>query len=86
MKKSMKEILCTFMVVLMVLMSVPVSGLVVLELPKLDWGIRASALSPSGSCGNNATYTFDSDTGKVVISGTGTINPYFFLAAKLKAL
>ncbi len=86
MKKSMKKILCTFMVVLMVLMSVPVSGLVVLELPKLDWGIRASALSPSGSCGNNATYTFDSDTGEVVISGTGTINPYFFSGSKAKSV
>ena len=40
--------------------------------------ISSSALEPSGSCGYNATYTFDSSTGLLTISGTGKISNYFF--------
>ncbi len=32
-----------------------------------------SALQASGQCGNNANYTFDFDTGALVISGTGAV-------------
>ena len=31
----------------------------------------SSALSSSGSCGNNVRYTFTSSTGKLIISGSG---------------
>ena len=35
-------------------------------------------LEPSGSCGKNATYTFDADTGRLVIDGTGAIEDLRF--------
>lgn len=36
----------------------------------------AFALSSSGSCGNNVSYTFDSLTGTLTISGTGSMTIY----------
>ena len=39
--------------------------------------IMANALDPSGSCGENVTYTFNSSTGKLTISGTGAMQDYY---------
>ena len=36
----------------------------------------SAALPSSGSCGANVTYTFDSATGELTISGTGPMNEY----------
>ena len=41
--------------------------------------ISSSALEPSGRCGENATYTFDSSTGLLTVSGTGEIFDYAFM-------
>lgn len=73
-----KKILSMFLVVLMVLLSAPLSGFVDLEWPELNWGVKASAaeLAESGSCGDNVTYTFDSSTGLLTISGTGAMTDY----------
>ena len=59
--KNLKKILSTIMVIVMVLAGVPLSGFVGLELPALDWGIKASAktVASSGTCGPNVTYTYD---------------------------
>lgn len=76
--KNVKKILCTLLIVVMCVVATPLDGLVGLEWPEIDWGVKASALSSSGSCGDNVTYTFDSSTGKLVISGTGEIKNAFF--------
>ncbi len=74
-----KKILCSLLVVVMVLMSVPV-GEGMLKLPQFGFGVKASAadktLSATGQCGDNVYWTFDSGTGEVVISGTGEMWDY----------
>ena len=42
----------------------------------------ASALSSSGSCGGSVTYTYNSETKELVISGTGAMYDYDYLDAK----
>lgn len=78
MLKASKKILSVLMVILMVITAVPLSGFVGLELPDFDLDIRASAktVSASGSCGPNVTYTYNSSTGELVISGEGPMNDY----------
>ncbi|MBQ7740113.1 MAG: leucine-rich repeat domain-containing protein [Eubacterium sp.] len=44
----------------------------------LDFSAHAEELSSSGSCGENVTYTFDSETGALTISGNGAITDYQF--------
>ena len=39
--------------------------------------IMANALDPSGSCGENVNYTFNSSSGILTISGTGAMGKYF---------
>ncbi|MGN0469132.1 MAG: leucine-rich repeat domain-containing protein [Acutalibacteraceae bacterium] len=78
--KFLKRALACALVVVMTLTAAPLSGLVGLELPK--WNVaewfsgKASALSSSGTCGENVTYTYDSSTGELVISGTGEMDDY----------
>lgn len=77
-----KKILCSLLVVLMVLMSMPV-GEGVFKLPQLGFEVKASALNSSGQCGDNVYWTFDSGTGEVVISGTGEMWDYELLSDNL---
>ncbi len=42
----------------------------------MDFSAYAEELSSSGSCGENVTYTFDSETGLLTISGTGDMTEY----------
>ena len=76
MLKTSKKILSTIMVVIMVLTAVPLSGFVGLELPAFDLGIKASALASSGQCGPNVTYTYNSTTKELIISGNGPMTNY----------
>ncbi len=77
MRKMMKKFIATFLVVAIVLCSSPLSGLVGLELP--DWlniSIESSAESYSGTCGTNAIWNLDTDTGLLAISGSGGMANY----------
>lgn len=62
MKKKFKKILASLLTVMMLLSIVQVIGI----------GITASAAETySGACGDNLTWTLDTETGELVISGTG---------------
>ena len=60
----MKRILSLLLSILMLIGSMPIS-------------FNAFAETQTGSCGNNATYTFDSENGTLTISGTGETDNYF---------
>ena len=78
--KNFKKILASLLVVVMVLTAAPLSGFVGFELPDFDFGIKASAktVSSSGYCGKNVTYTYNSETKELVISGNGPMTDYEF--------
>ncbi|MGN1478541.1 MAG: leucine-rich repeat protein [Acutalibacteraceae bacterium] len=71
--KNFKKLLSSLLVAVMILTAAPLSGLSGLDVDfdLLDFTQKASALDSSGSCGDNVTYTFDSATGLLTISGTG---------------
>lgn len=56
-----KRLLCILLALLMVMMFLPVGAL---------------ADTYSGSCGENVTWSLDTDTGELIISGNGAMNDY----------
>lgn len=55
----------------------------------LSFNSFAADLPSSGSCGDNVTYTFNSETGKLVISGSGAMKDYsspFYSQAGIKTI
>ncbi len=69
--ENVKKILSVILAVFMMVTAAPLEGLVDFSWP--DFSIKASAVETTGKCGENATYSFDSTTGEVVISGEGAI-------------
>lgn len=85
MLKTFKKILCSLLVVVMCLTSAPLQGFIGIEwpgLPEINFGelfvnkATAKEVASSGSCGNNVTYTYNSSTGELIISGTGAMKDY----------
>ncbi len=91
--KKLKKALAVFLCVVLTLTAAPLSGFVGLELPdgsgirKFAEGIvsafdsfstRAQAATNSGTCGDNLTWTFDTETGVLRISGTGAMTNWDF--------
>ena len=73
--KKLKRILASLMVVIMILTTAPLNGFVGIELP--DWfNVFASAATYSGTCGDNLTWSLDTETGELVISGEGEMDDY----------
>jgi len=79
MKKMLTKLLAVAMCVVMTLTAAPLSGFVGLELPSL-FDFRAEAATYSGTCGDNLTWTLDTDTGLLEISGTGEMRDYKYEA------
>ncbi len=73
MKRIVTKALASLMCVALILAMTPLSGLIGLNL-----SINSFALESGDSCGDSATYTFDSSTGLLVISGSGEIKERAF--------
>ena len=80
--KNIKKFLASFMVAVMVLTASPLSGFVGLELNSdwLDFNTKASAATDSGTCGENVSWSYDTSTYTLTISGTGAMDDYTFYA------
>ncbi len=76
MKRRFKRILSVLLVVVMLLTAAPLSGFVGLDLPNLAdlFTLKADAEAYSGKCGDNLTWSLDTDTGVLTISGTGDMD------------
>ncbi len=92
MKRILKKVLSFFLATIMVLGAAPLAGFVGLELPEFG-GFRKLAVSvleffdgfaakaeaaTSGTCGENLTWTLDTTTGVLEISGTGDMMNYSY--------
>ena len=62
MNKTLKKTLSIILAILMIAATMPIAF--------------ANDLSASGTCGDNVTYTYNSETGELVISGTGAMTDY----------
>ena len=77
MKKTFKKALSVLLVAVMVFGSAPLAGLVGIELPEFNlFSTKAEAATYSGTCGDNLTWTLDTETGVLEINGTGTMKNY----------
>lgn len=76
--KKAKSLLASFMVAVMILTVTPLSGVVGFEMPDFSeiFSTKSEAASYSGKCGDNLTWSFDGETGELVISGTGMMYDY----------
>lgn len=76
MKTNFKKVLCSLLVVVMFLTAAPLQGFVGFDWSWLDFGMRASALAETGQCGDNVSYSYNSSTKKLVITGEGPMTDY----------
>ena len=77
MKKTYIKILSVVLCAVMVLGAAPLGGLVGLELPGL-FDSKAEAATYSGTCGDNLTWSLDTETGVLNITGTGAMKNYLY--------
>ena len=78
--KTYRKILAVIMCVVITLSAAPLGGFVGLDLPSL-FGFDSKAMeiedipaSKSGTCGSDLTWSIDTDTGVLEISGTGNMS------------
>ncbi len=73
--KTIKRIFAIFMCIVLTLTAAPLSGFVGLDLPNL-FDFKAEAATYSGTCGDNLTWSLDTSTGVLNISGTGDMTNF----------
>ena len=73
MKRIIKRAMAVALTAIMLLTAAPLSGFAGLDLPNLAdlFTLKADAEAYSGKCGDNLTWSLDTDTGVLTISGTG---------------
>ena len=76
--KILKKSLVIILTVLMFVASAPLDGFVGIEIPDLsEWFVpkvsAAGELAETGQCGDNVYWEYDSATGELVISGSGSM-------------
>ena len=77
MKTTVKKLISTLLVFVMLLSAAPLGGFLDLELPEIPWAelfTPKAKAATSGTCGDNLTWTLDNGT--LAISGTGEIEDY----------
>ena len=71
MKSFMKRTVAFFAIIILVVTAIPFSGYA-------DYIPPSKVVASSGICGENLTYTYDSTTKELIISGTGAMDDYFY--------
>lgn len=71
MKEKIKRALIVALAVLLIVTSIPVSGFI-----GLDLGLTSSAVATSGTCGENAKWSYDEKTKTLTVSGKGDMYDY----------
>ena len=80
MKKTFVRLLAVAMCVVMTLTAAPLGGFVGLDLPGL-FDFKAEAASYSGECGDNLTWSLDTSSGVLNITGTGAMTDWSFYSS-----
>ncbi len=73
--KTFKKAFAVIMCVVLTLTAAPLGGFVGLDLPSL-FDFRAEAVTYSGACGDNLTWSLNTNTGILNITGTGAMYNY----------
>ena len=79
MSKMVKRVLSMLLCAVLLFGAAPLNGFVGLKLPSLSalFAPKAQAADPtSGTCGDNLTWTYDTSTATLTISGTGPMYSY----------
>ena len=84
--KTLLKTLSAFLAIIVFLFSAPLSGFVGLKIPEiklsewnpLDFSIKSSAATYSGSCGTNVKWSLDTETCVLNITGTGAMKNYTY--------
>ena len=74
MKKNVKRISAIFLALMMLVTAMPLNSITGMDL--FSSKSSAAELEPTGQCGENVYWTFDSETGLLTISGTGEMYDY----------